>query len=218
MATYIVRVFNRFERFWHWTQMTLIFILLYTGFSIHGLYHFNDFKTMVTWHISSAIGLIILWIFAIFWHLTTGTWRHYLPTTDGLFAVARYYAFDIFKGKDHPYRQHFWRKHNPLQALTYLALKLFLFPIIWISGLVYLLYDFWASNPMANHTLAQVAQVHVAAAFAMLVFIIIHIYMLTTGHSFIAHVKPMITGFDEVELTETEEHYLEEDEPGRIRE
>lgn len=217
MATYIVKVFNRFERFWHWTQMALIFILLYTGFSIHGLYLFNDFETMVVWHVSSAIGLIILWIFAIFWHLTTGTWRHYLPTTDGLFAVARYYAFDIFKGKDHPYRQHFWRKHNPLQALTYLALKLFLFPAIWISGLAYLLYDFWASDPMSNQTLALVAQVHVATAFAMLIFIIIHIYMLTTGHSFIAHVKPMITGFDEVELTEAEEHYLAEDEPGRIK-
>jgi thiosulfate reductase cytochrome b subunit len=218
MVTHIVKVFNRFERFWHWSQMLLIFILLYTGFSIHGLYQFNDFKTMVMLHAGSAISLIVLWIFAIFWHMTTGTWRHYLPTTDGLFAVARYYAFDIFKGKQHPYRKHFWRKHNPLQALTYLALKLFLFPAIWISGLIYLLYDFWAINPMANQTLALVALVHVATAFAMLVFIIIHVYMLTTDHSFMAHVKPMITGFDEVELTEAEEQYLKQDEPGKIRE
>ena len=217
MVTHIVKVFDRFERFWHWTQMLLIFILLYTGFSIHGLYQFNDFETMVMLHVSSAIALIVLWVFAIFWHLTTGTWRHYLPTTDGLFIVARYYAFDIFKGKQHPYRKHFWRKHNPLQALTYLALKLFLFPAIWLSGLAYLLYDFWATNPLANQTLSMVALVHVATAFAMLVFIIIHVYMLTTDHSFVAHVKPMITGFDEVELTEAEEHYLEEDEPSKIR-
>ena len=218
MAIHIVKVFDRFERFWHWSQMLLIFILLYTGFSIHGLYQLNDFETMVMLHTISASSLIVLWIFAIFWHMTTGTWRHYLPTTDGLFAVARYYAFDIFKGKPHPYRKHFWRKHNPLQALTYLALKLFLFPTIWISGLAYLFYDFWATYPMANQFLSIVALVHVAAAFAMLVFIIIHIYMLTTDHSFVAHVKPMITGFDEVELSEAEEHYLEEDEPGKIRE
>lgn len=221
MVTHIVKVFNRFERFWHWTQMLLIFTLLYTGFSIHGLYQFNDFETMVMLHVSSAIALIILWIFAIFWHLTTGTWRHYLPTTEGLFIVVRYYAFDIFKGKQHPYRKHFWRKHNPLQALTYLALKLFLFPAIWLSGLAYLFYDFWATSSMtssmANQTLSMVALVHVATAFAMLVFIIIHVYMLTTDRSFVAHVKPMITGFDEVELTEAEEHYLEEDEPGKIR-
>jgi len=218
MVTRIVKVFNRFERFWHWTQMLLIFVLLYTGFSIHGLYRFNDFETMVLWHAGAAISLIVLWIFAIFWHITTGSWRHYLPTTDGLFAVARYYAFDIFKGKQHPYRKHFWRKHNPLQAMTYLALKLFLFPAIWISGLAYLLYDFWAAGPAANQALALVALVHVATAFAMLVFIIIHVYMLTTDHSFAAHVKPMITGFDEVELTEAEEEYLKQDEPEKIRE
>ena len=23
--------------------------------------------------------LMLLWVFAIFWHLTTGTWRHYVP-------------------------------------------------------------------------------------------------------------------------------------------
>lgn len=217
MTAHVVKVFNRFERFWHWAQMALIFVLLYTGFSIHGFYQFNDFKTMVMLHVSAALGLIILWVFAIFWHLTTGTWRHYLPTTDGLFTVMRYYAIDIFKGKDHPYRKHYWRKHNPLQALTYLALKLFLFPAIWISGLAYLLYDVWATDPTANQTLGAVALVHVATAFAMLVFILIHVYMLTTEGSFIDTVKIMITGFDHVELSDAEAEYLREDEPGRIR-
>jgi hypothetical protein len=49
------------------------------------------------------------------------------------------------------------------------------------------------------------------------VFIIVHIYLFTTGHSFTEHVKPMVTGFDEVELSPEEEAYLEKDEPGHIR-
>lgn len=43
------------------------------------------------------------------------------------------------------------------------------------------------------------------------------IYLLTVGHSFREHVKPMITGFDKIDLTAEEEAYLEADEPARIR-
>jgi len=130
--------------------------------------------------------------------------------------VAKFYAFGIFKGERHPYRKAYWRKHNPLQAISYLALKLFLFPAIWISGLLYLLYSFWG-GAASGETLMWVAMIHTAVAFAILIFIIIHIYLLTTGHSFKEHVMPMINGFDEVELSAEEEAYLEKDEPGHIR-
>lgn len=217
MSTRRVLIFNRFERFWHWTQAAAIFVLLFTGFGIHGLIPVGDFRDLVSVHVIAALYLMVLWIFAIFWHLTTGTWRHYIPTTNGLLRVARYYAFDIFKGEDHPYRKHFWRKHNPMQALTYLALKLFLFPAIWLSGLAYLSYGLWSQGALTNSALEWVALVHVAAAFAVVVFVILHVYLLTTGHSFVEHVKPMVTGYDEIELSPAEEAYLQQDEPGRIK-
>ena len=210
-----VLIYSRFERFWHWTQMLLIVSLLFTGFNIHGFYHLLDFETAVTWHTGSAIVLLLLWVFAIFWHLTTGTWRHYVPTTRGLLKVARFYAIGIFKGERHPYRKAYWRKHNPLQALTYLALKLFLFPLIWISGIAYLLYSVWATVDSGT-ALMWTALVHTAVAFAILVFVILHVYLLTTGESFREHVKPMITVFDAVDLSPEEEAYLEKDEPGHI--
>ena len=212
-----VLIFNRFERFWHWTQAAAIFALLFTGFGIHGLHPLGDFETLVSVHVVAALYLMVLWVFAVFWHLTTGSWRHYVPTSQGLLRVARYYAFDIFTGADHPYRKHFWRKHNPMQALTYLALKLILFPLIWLTGLAYLGYGLWSQGAVTNAALEGVALVHTGAAFAMLVFIILHIYLLTTGHSFIGHVQPMINGYDEVELSPAEETYLQADEPGRIR-
>jgi len=40
-----VMLFTRFERFWHWTQMVLIMLLLFTGFGIHGFHNLLDFKT-----------------------------------------------------------------------------------------------------------------------------------------------------------------------------
>ncbi len=211
-----VMIFSRFERFWHWSQAFLIFLLLFTGFNVHGYLQVMDFRQAVQLHTLAALALILLWVFAIFWHLTTGAWRNYLPTKDGLWAVARYYAWGIFKGEQHPYRKHLNRKHNPLQALSYLALKLMLFPAVWISGLLYLLYQLWQPYAAAD-ALGWVALIHVAAALAILAFVIIHLYLLTTGGSFVNHVKPMITGFDKVELTPEEEAYLERDEPNRIR-
>ena len=216
MSLYKVKVFSRFERFWHWTQALLIFTLLFSGFGIHGFFRSLGFEKLVWAHVIAALSLIVLWVFAIFWHLTTGNWRHYLPTTRGLFRVARYYAWDIFKGADHPYKKRFWHKHNPLQALSYLGLKVGLFPVLWITGLAYLSYGFWAQGPVTASALQWVAVIHTLFAFFMAAFVIIHVYLLTTGHSLKEHLMPMISGYDEVELTDAEKAYLEEDEPGRI--
>lgn len=217
MTTRTLMIYSRFERFWHWAQMALIFLLLFTGFAIHGLHRAVDFHTAVNLHTWGAIALVVLWLFAIFWHLTTGTWRHYVPTTRGLWQVARFYAYGIFKGEHHPYRKAYWRKHNPLQALAYLSLKLALFPAIWISGLAYLGYNLWEGIPGASDWLSVVAILHTLAAFAILAFIIAHVYLLTTGHDFIGHVKPMITGYDEVDLTDAEEAYLEKSPSARMK-
>ena len=35
-------------------------------------------------------------------------------------------------------------------------------------------------------------------AFAILQFIIIHVYMTTTGHTVFAHIKAMITGWEDI--------------------
>ena len=209
MATRRVMIFSRFERFWHWLQMALIGLLLYTGLAVRGVHDWTAFEEAAVLHVWAALALMALWLLAIFWHLTTGTWRHYIPTRRGLWAVARFYAYGIFKGERHPYRKAFWRKHNPLQALAYLALKLLLFPALWLTGLAYLGYNLWQYSAPAG-TLTAVAAVHVLAAYAIAAFVVIHVYMLTLGGSFLGHLRPMIDGYDEVELTDAEEAYLEE--------
>jgi len=217
MTERVVRIYPFFERFWHWSQVLLILTLMFTGFRVNGMHELIPFGPATMLHILAAVALIVLWIFAIFWHLTTGSWRHYVPTAKGLLAVARFYAFGIFKGERHPYRKAFWRKHNPLQALTYLALKLFLFPAIWVSGLIYLGYGLWDDLPNASGVLAGVAGIHVLVAYVIAAFVVAHVYLLTVGHSFREHVRPMVTGFDTINLTPEEEAYLEADEPGRLK-
>jgi len=89
----------------------------------------------------------------------------------------------------------------------------FLFPALLISGLVYPGYGLWQSWPLINSTLEWIALIHTSAAFVMAAFIIIHIYLLTTGHPFVAHVKPIVTGYGKVDLDPDEEACLCKDEP-----
>jgi thiosulfate reductase cytochrome b subunit len=218
MVKRIVKVYPRFERFWHWGQVALIVVLMVTGFGLNGVHSLIPFGPAVMLHTAAALALLALWVFATFWLFTTGTWKQFLPTLEGMLHVIFYYAVGVFKGKRHPYRKVLLRKHNPLQAATYFGLKWFVFPAIWSTGLLYLTYNWWAGSvPDASFWIWLIANLHLAAAYVIAAFVIVHIYLLTVGHGFRAHVRPMITGYDEVELTPEEEAYLEADEPWRLK-
>jgi thiosulfate reductase cytochrome b subunit len=192
-------VFSRFERFWHWSQAALVLALGVTGFTVHGSTRILDWGTAATAHTWLAWALMILWAFALFWHLITGEWRQYAPTTEGLGAVARYYLIGIFQpGVHHPYRKRRIAKHNPMQRLAYLFLDLVIIPVLWLSGLVYMYREDLAGVIGAAPSLATVAVVHVAAAFLMLTFVIAHVYMAFTGKPWWDYLVSMISGRAEV--------------------
>lgn len=195
-------MFKRFERFWHWSQAVLIVTLMLTGFRLHGLYGGVQFGTALQIHLYAAWSLVVLWVFAIFWHFTTGEWRHYIPTLEKIVPVIRHYAFGIFRGEPHPYHPTPQRKHNPLQRLAYLWVKLMINPLIWISGAVLLgiAYGWIGFGPQQSmaSTIRLAAWAHTAGAYMMLVFFILHVYLTTTGSTPLAHIKAMVTGWEEV--------------------
>ncbi len=217
MAERKVLVYTRFNRLWHWSQMVSIFLLLFTGARILGLHPLLPFGLAVIVHSAVALALLLLWAFATFWLFTTGAWKQFMPSQVGLWQVARFYAWGVFHGEAHPYRKILRRRHNPLQALAYLALKILLFPAIWISGLVYLSYTFWDHLDPSGWGLWAIANIHILAAFAIASFVVVHVYLLTIGHGFREHVRPMITGFETVDLTPEQEAYLAAEEPGRLK-
>jgi thiosulfate reductase cytochrome b subunit len=87
-----------------------------------------------------------------------------------------------------------------LQRLAYLALLAMVSPLIWGSGLLYLFKSYWPRVGLdAWLPLEWVAWAHTAGAFMMLVFFIVHVYLTTTGHTPTAHIKAMITGWEEAD-------------------
>jgi len=193
-------IFKRFERLWHWAQAGLILVLLFSGFEIHGSYDFQGFEDAVTMHRTAAWSLVTLWVFAIFWHFTTGEWKQYVPTLKKVDAMVRYYLLGIFIRAPHPFRQTMLRKHNPLQRLAYLFLWVVISPMIWLTGWAYLFYAQWGDWGLDQFlVLEQVAFFHAIGAFMMLIFLIAHIYLITTGRTVLAHMKAMITGWEEID-------------------
>lgn len=193
-----IYLFKRYERFWHWSQAALIITMLFSGFEVHGSYTVLGFEPAVRLHTLAAWMLLTLWAFTIFWQFTTGEWKQYLPTLKKVDAMIRYYAWGMFVNAPHPYHKTAERKHNPLQRLAYLALLAMVSPLIWGSGLLYLFRNFWPGLGLGWLPLEWVAWAHTAGAFMMLVFFIVHVYLTTTGHTPTAHIKSMITGWEEL--------------------
>jgi thiosulfate reductase cytochrome b subunit len=201
-----VIIFKRFERFWHWTQAALITVLLMSGFEIHGSYDLLGFEDAVTTHRTAAWSLVTLWVFAIFWHVTTGEWKQYIPTLKKVDAMVRYYLLGIFIRAPHPFRQTVLRKHNPLQRLAYLFLWVVISPMIWLTGWAYLFYANWADLGLDRFLeLEMIAFFHAMGAFMMLIFLIAHLYLITTGRTVMAHMRAMITGWEEIDPDAEEE-------------
>jgi thiosulfate reductase cytochrome b subunit len=197
-----VLIYRGFERFWHWMQAALILFLAVTGFEIHGSISFFGFSNAVHYHNFAAKAFIVLIIFAIFWHFTTGEWRQYLPTMKNMRAQINFYLFGIFRNEPHPTKKTVLSKLNPLQKLTYLGLKLLVIPVMVSSGLLYMYYRYAGMRTLfgvKTASLTVIAYLHTAGAFALVVFLIAHLYLITTGATITSNLKAMITGYEELE-------------------
>ncbi|MGQ9799933.1 MAG: cytochrome b/b6 domain-containing protein [Ignavibacterium sp.] len=201
-----VYIYKGFERFWHWMQAILIFFLAFTGFEIHGTYSFLGYRDAVRYHNVAAYMFIGLIIFAIFWHLTTGEYKQYLPTFKNIKAQLDYYIFGIFRNAPHPTKKTVLSKLNPLQKLTYFGLKILVIPLSVTSGLLYMFYRYPSKQGIEAiniQSLEFIAIFHTVAAILLIIFIVIHLYLITTGETLTSNLKAMLTGYEELEDDET---------------
>ncbi len=204
-----VYIYKAFERFWHWMQAILIFFLAFTGFEIHGSFSFLGYSDAVRYHNIAAYMFMILIVFAIFWHFSTGEWRQYVPTFKNIKSQLNYYIFGIFRNAPHPTKKTVLSKLNPLQKLTYFGLKILVIPLSLTSGLLYMFYRYptrYGVDSINISTLKYIAIFHTIAAILLVVFIITHLYLITTGKTITSNLRAMLTGYEELEEYGAEEN------------
>jgi thiosulfate reductase cytochrome b subunit len=155
----------------------------------------------------------VLIVFAIFWHLTTGEWKQYIPTLKNIKAQLDYYLFGIFRNAPHPTKKTALSKLNPMQKITYFGLKILVIPLSVTSGILYLLYRYPQSSQIDYlniDSLEVIALFHTIAAILLVSFLIVHLYLITTGETITSNLKAMLTGYEELEDEEKENKELSE--------
>ena len=186
-------VHELYERLWHWSQVALFIVLFITGMEIHSTINFLGFEFATTLHHRAGWALVVLEIFTIFWHFTSGEWRTFLPTSEKLFAQIRFYSIGIMRGEEPPCERSMKNKLNPLQRMSYLFLFVILFPLQIITGIYYWGHPHWS---LSGFSLEQLATTHLIGAAIFASFIIVHIYMAISEKA----LGGMITGIEELEI------------------
>ena len=197
-------LFPLWLRLWHWTNALLILILAVTGLSLH----FADpdlplveFSLAVRLHNIAGISLIAAYAFFVVANIVSGNWWQYVPQPPGLLKraieQAKWYAFGVFKDDPHPHIPSKAVNFNVLQAITYWNVMYLLMPLIALSGLAYFYPEIAPDTVFGFDGLLVVAIIHYLTAVAILLFLMTHIYLCTTGKTVGAMFKMMITGWHE---------------------
>lgn len=199
-----VYMYHFYERFWHWLQAIAITILIVTGIIIHAPDAYGLLPYQVTVRVHNIVGFILLInaLFSLFYHVAGGGIREYLPEPRGFFSQAieqtLYYLKGIFSHEAHPFEKRPGKKLNPLQKMTYLMILNLLLPLQIVTGILIWGAQRWPDISGALGGLDVLVPVHSLAAWLFAAFLILHMYLTTTGHSPLANIRAMVVGWDRV--------------------
>jgi thiosulfate reductase cytochrome b subunit len=204
-------LFTAYERLWHWVMALSVLALILTGLQIHfpGKFRFLGAANAVTTHNFFAAVFMVNAFLALFYHLATAAIRQFLPRREGLAEEitlqTKYYLRDIFKGLPAPFPRSSERKLNALQQVTYLFLLNILFPFQMITGAIIWLVGTYPAFAHAVGGLVVIAPLHNLGSWMFISFLVAHIYLATTGHTVMAHVRGMVEGYEDVEVPDITE-------------
>lgn len=198
-------------RIWHWVNAAAFIVLILTGAQIKMGDKLNLFSFETAVKIHSWLGFILIANYFIWlvYYLVTLNIKIYIPPlhkpiefAEKALIQAKFYGWGIMVGDDNPHHSTFDNKFNPMQQVSYLMIMVLLIPLQLITGLF--LWDPKLFGPVVNIVGGiQIADlVHVLLWIFFSAFIIVHFYLATLGHTPMAHIIAMFSGYEE----EHEEH------------
>ncbi len=205
-----VLFYSLYERFWHWIQALGVTLLLLTGFEISYPTQLDvlGFENAVRVHNLVGLFLVVNALLALFYNLAAGLIERYIPSVGDVFPKglehASYYIRGIFKGSPHPFDKTPDKRLLPLQKVTYFIVLNLLLPLMVLTGLLKLFVDAYPELIEALGGLTVIGPIHRVGAWLFASFLILHVYMTTTGPTWLANLSAMITGYGHVERADEE--------------
>jgi thiosulfate reductase cytochrome b subunit len=190
-------------RVWHWVNAAAFIFLLVTGAQIRFAGQIDLFPLEEAIHLHNYVGFMVISNYGLWllYCLGSGQIRLYIPTArhmlHRIMAQVIYYAYGIFRGEKNPHVVTTEEKFNVMQQQTYAVLMMVLVPLQIVTGLF-----LWEIKRFENYIqflggVRIVNLIHVVLFFFFAAFMIGHIYLATLGHSPLAHIKAMFTGYEE---------------------
>jgi thiosulfate reductase cytochrome b subunit len=191
-------------RLWHLFNAILCLILIATGMSLQysepgsGLI---SFKAAVNIHNICGVILSASYVFYVLGNLFTRNGRHYRLEPIGL--ISRlwkqfyYYSIGFFKKDKPPFPISKEIKFNPLQKVAYGVMMYIVVPGMILTGWAMLFPEIIVEEILGMSGFSITDLLHIIGAFVMSLFLIIHIYFSTMGHTPTAHFKSIISGYHE---------------------
>jgi thiosulfate reductase cytochrome b subunit len=153
--------------------------------------------------------LLVNAVLALFYHVTSGEIRQFIPRPRGFFdqaiTQATYYLRGVFRRERHPFEKKPQKKLNPLQQITYFGILNVLLPLQGLTGILIWGAQRWPRIVSGLGGLPFLGTIHSLSAWLFAAFIVLHVYLTTTGSTPLADIKAMIMGWEEIEVHEPEE-------------
>jgi thiosulfate reductase cytochrome b subunit len=192
-------------RIWHFVHGICIVLLVLTGIQLRYPDLFPLFGTVrKTVHLHNLFGFIatadyFLWF--LYYVIKREMALHYIPRikdfSEGTMRQAQHYFFRIFLGDPAPFQPSPGDKFNSLQKITYAGIMLFILPLQIITGILLVDLEFFLTVIAALGGVRVIDAFHVILAYVFTSFLIMHLYLATLGHTFFAHFKMIILGYEE---------------------
>lgn len=191
-------------RLWHFANAILILLLIFSGISMQYASpdsYFIRFNIAVSMHNISGILLTLFYLVFIIGNLTTANGKYYRQRISGfakeVFTQARYYAYGMFVGEPAPFKINMERKFNPMQKLTYIVVMYILLPLVFITGWALLFPETIVTRLFEYGGITLTSLFHAVIGFFISLFLIIHVYFCTVGHTATSNFKSMVNGYHE---------------------
>lgn len=191
-------------RIWHWTNALLIISLVASGASLHyaaPTAMLLPFSLARSIHNIAGVTLCVTYSFFVIGNIVSGNWWQYVPKPGGflrkVWIQTRYYIWDVFHGRPHPFPPTVEANFNALQQIIYWCVMYLLMPLLLITGIMFLWPELAPDRIMGVDGLLPVAMAHYILGFFIFLFMLGHIYLATLGATTTSLIKMMITGWHE---------------------
>jgi thiosulfate reductase cytochrome b subunit len=192
-------MFPGWLRLWHWTNAAFFLLLVVTGFSIHfsGTVQGVTLRWAVRIHNLSGELIVATTLAYFLVMLKTGHWRQYVPHTLFDHRMAKqihFYVRGILQGEHHPFAATVDARFNPLQKVSYFVVMFLVYPAQAITGL-FLLFPGTAPPKVGGlGGIWPMAITHTIGAYALVIFLVAHVYLALTVAEPHTGVRAMIMG------------------------